>query len=158
MNRLPVKKILDLSGKVAMVTGANRGLGKAIAEVFTEAGISVGLLARNEDQLKSAVDQLREQGAQCLALVADVGEEGQIKKAVEDIVQEWGRLDILVNNAGQISPGQLEAIDSSMWSRIIQTNLTGAYLCSRYAAPLMQRQKQGRIINISSISAQTGGV
>ena len=158
MNRLPVKEILDLSGKVAMVTGANRGLGKAIAEVFAEAGVSVGLLARNEDQLERTIDQLRDHGAQCMALTTDVGEESQVKKAVEDIVNKFGRLDILVNNAGQISPGPLAEIDPPMWNRIIQTNLTGAYLCSRYAAPWMQRQKQGRIINISSVSAQTGGV
>ena len=93
-----------------------------------------------------------------MALVADVGEESEVKKAVECIVQEWGRLDILVNNAGLISPGPLAEIDPSMWNRIIQTNLNGAYLCSRYAAPLMQKRRQGRIINISSISAQTGGV
>ena len=88
MNRLPVKRILNLSGQVALVTGANRGLGKAIAEVFTEAGLSVGLLARDKDQLKRTVDQLRGQGAQCMALVADVGEESEVKKAVECIVQE----------------------------------------------------------------------
>ena len=70
-----------------------------------------------------------------MALVADVGKESEVKKAVDCIVQEWGHLDILVNNAGQISPGPLAEIDPPMWNRIIQTNLTGAYLCSRHAAP-----------------------
>jgi NAD(P)-dependent dehydrogenase (short-subunit alcohol dehydrogenase family) len=161
-HRRALASLLDLSGQVALITGGNRGIGRAIAEVFAQAGAKLALVARNAVLLEEvAADLCRSHpGGQraVLALPADVADETQINRAVEQVVEAWGRLDILVNNAGQISFGSIMQIEPKDWQRAIAVNLTGAYLCSRAAAPLMQRQQYGRIINIASISAQTGGV
>jgi len=158
MRRIPVGKILDLSGQVTLVTGASRGLGKAIAEVFAEAGAKVALVARDAERLEEVARWLQMTGAECLSLPADVGEEAQVTEVVEKVQKQWGRIDTLVNNAGLISQGPVDEIDPLLWHRILQANLTGAYLCVRAVCPLMQKQAHGRIINVSSVSAQTGGV
>ena len=158
MRRIPVETILDLSGQVTLVTGASRGLGKAIAEVFAEAGAKVALVARDAERLEEVAKRLQMTGAECLNLPADVGEESQVAEVVEQVQKQWGRIDTLVNNAGLISPGPVDEIDPPLWHRILQANLTGAYLCVRAVCPLMQKQQHGRIINVSSVSAQTGGV
>jgi 3-oxoacyl-[acyl-carrier protein] reductase len=93
-----------------------------------------------------------------LALPADIADEAQVNRVVSQTFETWGRIDILINNAGLISAGSYQQVDLPEWERVIGVNLTGAYLCSRAVAPIMQAQKHGRMINIASISAQTGGV
>lgn len=161
-----IAKLLDLSGRVAIVTGANRGIGQAIAQVFAQAGARVALLARTAPLLDKAAAEIANNVARLtpgsspvtLSLPADVSNEAQVNQAVQKTLDTWGRLDILVNNAGLISFGPVTEIEPPDWQRVIGANLTGAYLCSRAVAPHMQRQKYGRIINVASISAQTGGV
>jgi len=160
--------LLDLSGQVALITGGNRGIGKAIAEVFAQAGAKLALVARTANLLEEVAAEIRQthpaqqqaEAPQQLVLTfpADIADETQVNQVVQEIVDTWGRVDILVNNAGLISFGPITQIDPSDWQRVIDVNLTGAYLCSRAVAPLMEQQKSGRIINIASISAQTGGV
>jgi len=152
--------LLDLSGQVAIVTGASRGIGRAIAEVFRQAGAKLALVARTPDSLNEVARSLsKESGsAEILALPADVAVESQVNGVVRQTVDAFGRVDILVNNAGLISAGSILKIEPAEWERVIGANLTGAYLFSRAVAPIMERQKRGRIINISSISAQTGGI
>ena len=147
-----------------MITGASRGIGRVIAEVFSQAGANVALVARTTGQLEEVAAHLQhltfnlQSSTGVLALPADVADEGQVNRAVQQVVETWGRLDILINNAGLISFGPVTQIEPADWARIIEVNLTGAYLCSRAVAPLMMQQKSGRIINIASVSAQTGGV
>jgi NAD(P)-dependent dehydrogenase (short-subunit alcohol dehydrogenase family) len=93
-----------------------------------------------------------------LVASVDVADDEQVTRAVEQIVAKWGRVDVLINNAAIISPGDYEKIDLAEWERILNANLTGAYRMVRAVAPTMQQQRSGRIINISSITAQTGGV
>ncbi len=159
MSAAELTRLLDLSGQVALVTGASRGIGRAIAELFSRAGARVGLVARTPGSLEELSAQLKVQGREALALPADVAQEAQVNRAVSRLTDQWNKIDILVNNAGLISlGGPFWKIEPAEWERIMGANLTGAYLCTRAVAPHMQQQKKGRIINIASISGQTGGV
>jgi 3-oxoacyl-[acyl-carrier protein] reductase len=160
MNR-DVAQLLNLSGQVALVTGAGRGIGRAIAMVLARAGARVALTARTETQLQEVAAEIRANGGEAddvLVIPADVAEEAQVQAMTEAVVDAWGRLDILVNNAGLIDFGPLHKIEPERWDRVIAANLTGPYLCCRAVAPIMARQGTGRIVNITSVSAQTGGV
>jgi 3-oxoacyl-[acyl-carrier protein] reductase len=152
--------LLDLSDQVALVTGASRGIGWAIAELFAQAGARVALLARTPEPLGRAAEALRaEYGAEnILALPVDVAIEDQVNAAVQQVVDAWGRVDMLINNAGLIHFGPIDQVAPAEWQQVLGANLTGAYLCSRAVAPLMRQQGHGRIVNIASISGQTGGV
>ena len=156
----PISQLLDLSGRVALVTGAGRGIGRAIAHVFGAAGAKVALAARTADQLEEVAGEIAAAGATAGPLVVptDVADESQVSATVQRIIDTWGRLDILVNNAGLIDFGPLDKIEPDGWHRVIEANLTGPYLCSRAAAPHLSESGAGRIINITSVSAQTGGV
>ena len=153
-------ELLDLSGQVAIITGASRGIGRSIAEVFRQAGARLSLVARTPESLREVARSLSTEGgpADVLAIPADVAVERQVNEVVRQTVEAFGRVDILVNNAGLITAGSILKIEPAEWERVIGANLTGAYLFSRAVAPMMERQKGGRIINIASISAQTGGV
>ena len=154
-----IAELLDFSGQVALITGASRGLGQGIAEAFAQAGARLALVARTPGPLKEVADRLSagRGDAAVLALPADVASEAQVDAAVQQAAEAFGRVDILINNAGLISPGRYTRIGPAEWERIIAANLTGAYLCCRAVAPLMERQRSGRIVNIASISGQTGG-
>jgi NAD(P)-dependent dehydrogenase (short-subunit alcohol dehydrogenase family) len=157
-----IVSLLDLSGQVTLITGASRGIGRAMAEIFARAGARVALLARTAGQLEEVAQNLTltlsVEPSNVMTLPADVADEGQVNRAVKKIVETWGRVDILINNAGLISFGQITQVEPADWEQILQANLTGPYLLSRAVAPLMIAKKWGRIINIASISAQTGGV
>lgn len=156
---MSIGKLLDLSGQVAVITGANQGIGKATAEVLHAAGANVALLARTAGTLQDVTDGLLAQRANsATAIPTDVADEAQVNDAIAQVGALWGRIDILVNNAGLVSPGTFDQITPADWQRILDVNLSGAFLCCRAVAPVMQQQRYGRIINISSISAQTGGV
>jgi 3-oxoacyl-[acyl-carrier protein] reductase len=164
LNRAPdstIAGLLDLSGQVVLITGASRGIGRAMVVVFAKAGAQLALLARTAGQLDEVAQSLKpeaEGSIDVLTLPADVADEAQVNQAIQKIVETWGRVDVLINNAGLISFGPVTQVEPADWERIMGANLTGAYLLSRAVAPLMMRQKYGRIINIASISAQTGGV
>ena len=149
--------LLDLSGQAALITGASRGIGQATAQVFGAMGARVSLVARTPEPLDALAAELGGDG-QALAIPCDVASEADVGRAVEQTLSAFERIDILVNNAGLISFGNVSDIDPAEWERVIGANLTGAYLCSRAVAPAMQKRNYGRIINISSLTAQTGGV
>ncbi len=155
-----IASLLDLSGQVAMITGASRGIGRGIAEVFRQAGARLSLVARTPGPLHEVADALgaNDEGKSILALSADVAVEEQVNRLVEKTVDAFGTVDILVNNAGLMSPGPYTEIDLAEWNRVLFANLTGAYTCCRAVGPMLEKQKSGRIINIASISGQTGGV
>jgi len=160
--------LLDLSGQVALITGGSRGIGRAMAEVFAQAGAKLALVARTAQSLEEVTAHITERYSSptasnqtdptCLAWPADIADEAQVNRVVQQVVKTWGRVDILLNNAGLIGFGPIDQVEPADWQRLLGANLTGAYLCCRAVAPLMMQQKYGRIINIASISAQTGGV
>ncbi|HIG52533.1 MAG TPA: SDR family oxidoreductase [Candidatus Latescibacteria bacterium] len=150
--------LVDFSDKVVLVTGASRGIGRAIALVFARAGAKVALAARSADKLEEVAGEVCAVGGEALVLSVDVAVEAEVNQAIETVVAEWGRVDVLVNNAGLIDFGPLHEIEPAAWDKVIGANLTGAYLCSRAVAPIMEKQQCGRIVNITSVSAQTGGV
>lgn len=160
-NHPELASLLDFSGQTVVITGANRGLGKAMATRFHQAGANVALLARNLDALHAVEAELLVQRNDVSSLYVasvDVAITAQVNQAAEEILAKWGRVDVLINNAGIVSPGAYDKIDLDEWERILNANLTGAYRMVRALAPAMQAQQRGSIINISSITAQTGGV
>lgn len=155
-----IAKLLDLSGQVALVTGASRGIGRSIAQVFAQAGANVALVARTAGQLTELAQEIRlnVKRSNVITVPTDVADEAQVNRAVQQVVDAWGRIDILINNAGLISFGSITQSEPENWARVMAANLTGPYLLSRTVAPLMIQQHYGRIVNIASISGQTGGV
>lgn len=148
---------LDLAGKVAVVTGGGRGLGRAISQGLVELGATVAIVGRDEETLSRAVSELRCQGAEAAAFVADVAEEGDVLKAVDAVTNRFGNVEILVNNAG-INPiyKSTERVSIAEWQQIIGVNLTGVFLCSKAFSIKMLEAGRGSIINITSVAGQVG--
>jgi len=147
-----VPQLFDLSQRVAVVTGGSRGLGLEIAEGLAEAGASLMLCARREQWLTPALDELRGRGFKAEGRVCDVSNADQVESVVRAAMDAFGRIDILVNNAG-ISWGERpETMPLDKWNRVIETNLTGAFLFAQAAGREMLKAKSGSIINIASIA------
>jgi 3-oxoacyl-[acyl-carrier protein] reductase len=146
----------DLSGQVAVVTGASRGLGKAIAIELAVNGARVACVARDTTKLEETVAAISEQGGQASPFACDVKDRPSIDKLIDDLVEQWGRLDILVNNAGVTRDTLLPRMSDEEWEDVITTNLTGVFLFTRAASRHMMRARYGRIINMSSVSGIIG--
>ena len=144
----------QLDGKIALVTGGNRGIGKGIARGLAREGAHVALAARNAEALQRAASELVREGTEVLAVATDVTDEEQVKALFARTMERFGRLDILVNNAGAFDGGAVENISLDAWNRVIGVCLTGAFLCTREAFSIMKPRGGGRIINVGSISAQ----
>jgi NAD(P)-dependent dehydrogenase (short-subunit alcohol dehydrogenase family) len=144
-----------LNGKVALITGAGRGIGRGIALAFAGEGATLVLAARSADQLEKVAGEAA-QLSQSPVIVqpADVSDEKQVAALFERVKAEFGRLDLLVNNAGSFDGGPLDELSTEAWDRVINTNLRGPFLCTRAALRMMKPAKSGRIINIGSIAAQ----
>jgi 3-oxoacyl-[acyl-carrier protein] reductase len=142
-----------LDGKVAIVTGSSRGIGKAIAERFAAAGAKLTVnWTQGEARADEVVEGIRRQGGEAISVRADVSRSADVRDLVKATVDRFGRVDVLVNNAGvMVSKSLLETTEEE-WDRTIDVNLKGAYLCSKEVVPIMQSQKYGRIVNISSNS------
>ena len=141
-----------LDGKVAIVTGASRGLGRVMASALAEAGASVVLTARSAESAESAAGAVAEAtGAKTLGLAVDVLNAGDVERMVAKTVETFGRLDILVNNAGINIRGPIEDLAESDWDAVVDTNLKGPWLCCRAVSKLFKNQKSGRVINLSSM-------
>ena len=151
-------RLMNFTDQVVVVTGASRGIGRAISLVFAQAGARLALVSRTADALEAVAAEVRAVGAEALVLPTDVAVEADVDQAIDRVVAEWGRVDVLVNNAGLIDFGPLHEIEPTAWDKVMGANLTGAYLCSRAVAPVMEKKQAGRIVNITSVSAQTGGV
>jgi 3-oxoacyl-[acyl-carrier protein] reductase len=144
----------ELSGKVALVTGASRGIGAAIAREFARRNVAVALCARSKVEIERLAEELRQAGGKALAIVCDVGVYADVARAVARSRSEFGRLDILVNNAGLIEPiARLASSDPEQWARVADVNYKGVYFGMRAAIPVMERQGSGVIVNISSGAA-----
>jgi NAD(P)-dependent dehydrogenase (short-subunit alcohol dehydrogenase family) len=141
-----------LVGKVALVTGGARGLGRVMAEALAGAGASLALSARDPDQAAEAARSVGESsGQKAMGVRADVTRGEDVQAMVARVLDTFGRLDILVNNAGINVRGPIEQLGESDWDRVLDTNLKGPWLCCRAAAGPMKRQKWGRVINVSSM-------
>ena len=141
----------DLSGKVAVVTGGNRGIGLGIVRGLAEAGAGVAVAARNQDKSRQVVREIQEEGGEALAVSVDVGDESSVQALMQSTLDHFGRLDILVNNAGINIRKTPEKLTLPEWSEVLQINLTGTFLCSRAAYPAMKSAGGGKIINIGSM-------
>lgn len=148
------KRVQD---KVAIVTGAARGIGESIATRLAEEGAKVALVDVKSELLDKAVSNLRNQGADVIACHADVSNRAAVQAAVAEVLSHFGRIDILVNNAGIHRTGKVEEIDEETWDRVIDINLKGCFLMIQAVVPHMQRQKYGKILNIASV-AMHGGI
>jgi NAD(P)-dependent dehydrogenase (short-subunit alcohol dehydrogenase family) len=142
-----------LAGQVAVISGANQGIGKGIARVLAREGCRLAICARNMQKLEATADELRGEGADVLAVATDVSKESDVVAFFEAIDKQFGRVDILVNNAGAFDGGRLDELTATAWYNVIGACLTGAFLCSREAFKRMKAQGCGRILNIGSISA-----
>jgi 3-oxoacyl-[acyl-carrier protein] reductase len=151
-------KFFSLEGQVALVTGASRGIGRAIALVFARAGAKVALAARDEELLKQVADEIEGSGGEALICPMEVTDPKAVNSTVGKILETFGRLDILVNNAGIAQVGPLEDVSLEDWQAVMDVNLMGPFLCCKAVVPVMKEQRYGRIINMSSVAAHTGGV
>jgi NAD(P)-dependent dehydrogenase (short-subunit alcohol dehydrogenase family) len=146
-----------LSDKVALVTGGGGDIGQAIALALAREGSRVAICGRSLESLLKTSKLIRNIGGSALTIKADVGASEDVKKMIRRVLKEWGRLDILVNNAGTISFSPVIDLPEDEWNQVIDVNLTGTFLCSKYAAREMIRERRGgRIVNVSSRGGKVG--
>jgi len=145
-----------LQGKVALVTGGSRGIGKAIALALADAGADVAIGSIDEEDLPKAAEEIRAKGVRSEWFFADVSVAEQADELVKSAAERLGRLDILVNNAGITRDGLLARMSEADWDRVMSINLKSAFLCSKAASRIMAKQRWGRIINISSVIGLLG--
>ncbi|KRF13289.1 SDR family NAD(P)-dependent oxidoreductase [Paenibacillus sp. Soil787] len=144
----------QLQNKIALVTGAGRGIGRALAIGLAEAGADVALFARTASDIEEVAHEIRALGRKAYPITVDVTNREQIEEAVQQLIEQTGRLDILVNNAGMNIRSQALAVTDEEWDTIMQTNLKSAFLCSQIVGRHMQQKEYGRIINIASVAGQ----
>ena len=147
---------MDLSSRVALITGASQGIGRACALRLAKNGVTVAVAARNQEKLNGLVQEINAAGGKSAAFVVDVADEDQIKNAVKSALAQFGKIDILVNNAGITHDQLVMRMKRSDWDSVLNTNLTSAYLCTQQVIGSMLKQRWGRIINITSIFGQMG--
>jgi 3-oxoacyl-[acyl-carrier protein] reductase len=147
---------MNLASRVALVTGASQGIGRACALKLAKCGASVALVARNQQKLVEVEQEIAQAGGFARTFAADVENEEQVKAAFKAVVTEFGKIDILVNNAGITRDQLIMRMKRADWDAVLNTNLTSAYLCTQQAISSMLKQRWGRIINITSVFGQTG--
>jgi len=140
---------MRLKDKVAIVTGGGRGIGRRIALLFAAEGAKVAVSARSSDQIAGVVEEITGSGAEAAGMSADVSNEQDVRRMVDETMERFGRIDILINNAGILDPGPIAAVDSAQWRRVIEVNLIGTFYC-------LIEQGYGRIINMASRSGKIG--
>jgi gluconate 5-dehydrogenase len=153
-----LKELLDLSGKVALVTGGSRGLGKEMAEGLAEAGASLMLLARREQWLTPTIEEFRSRGFKCEGALCDVSNPDDVQAAVARTLDTYGQIDILVNNAGVTWGQPIEEHPLEKWNMVLQINLTGAFLFSQLVGREMLKRRTGNIINVASVAGLQGSM
>lgn len=144
------------TGRVALITGASQGIGRACALAMAEAGAHVALAARNEEKLAAVVKEAEAKGVKSAAFRMDVADEDSVKAAVKSAIAQFGKVDILINNAGITKDTLIMRMKRADWDSVIQTNLTGAYFCTQAVISSMLKQRWGRVVNISSVFGQMG--
>jgi 3-oxoacyl-[acyl-carrier protein] reductase len=147
---------MNISGRVALVTGASQGIGRSCALKLASTGATVALAARNQEKLNELVREITGAGGKAAAFTVDVSDEAQIKSACKAAITQFGKIDILVNNAGITRDQLVMRMKRSDWDAVLSTNLTSAYLCIQQVIGSMLKQRWGRIINIASVFGQIG--
>ena len=146
-----------LTGRVAIVTGAGRGIGRAIALRYSHEGAAVVLAARTPAQIDEAAAEIESAGGRALAIQCDVSSESDVDRLVDATVRQFGKIDILVNNAAvNLPPTDLTEVDLSVWRNVIEVNLTGAFICTRAVLPHMKRIGSGVVLILSSVGGRRG--
>lgn len=145
-----------LDGKTAFITGAGRGIGKAIAEVFVREGAAVALAARTETEINTLRDQIINTGGKAIAVIMDLTSEESIKQAIAKAQSDLGPIDLLLNNAGIIALDKIAHASTETWDDIMSTNVRGVFLTCREVLPQMMERKSGRIINVGSMAGRRG--
>lgn len=148
--------MFSLKDRVALVTGASQGIGRATAMALARAGARVAAAARNAEKLAEVVAEIAAAGGEAIAVPMDVAEPEQVKAGFRQIIEKFGKLDILVNNAAITRDGLAMRMKLDDWDAVLRTNLTGAHLCAQQAMATMVRARYGRIINVCSVVAETG--
>jgi 3-oxoacyl-[acyl-carrier protein] reductase len=149
---------MKLKNRVAIVTGAARGIGKAIALTFVREGAKVALVDVDRDQLDLLKDEISKNKGEALSLPCDITQSPQVKEMVNQVREAFGRVDILVNNAGIIRRGTIETVTEEDWDRVIEVNLKGTFNCCKAVFGIMKQQGYGKIVNISSIAGKMGDI
>lgn len=147
---------MSLAGQTALVTGGSKGIGRAICLALAKEGANIIIAARNESEIKETMDKLKEMGSKSLAIQADVRSEEDVRRLISMTIDKCGKLDILINNAGVAYKKRLEETTLEEYEKIIDTNLKGVFLCTKYAIPYIRESKNGKIINISSVGGLHG--
>ena len=147
---------MSLSGRLAFVTGASQGIGRACALKLATVGATVVAAARNQEKLEQLVIEITGAGGKAAAFALDVTDEEQVKSSMKSIIAQFGKIDILVNNAGITRDQLVMRMKRADWDSVLQTNLTSAYLCIQQVSSSMLKQRWGRIINITSVFGQMG--
>jgi 3-oxoacyl-[acyl-carrier protein] reductase len=148
--------LMNLEGRVALVTGASQGIGHATALALAKHGAKLALAARNRHKLDELAQQITTSGGQAAAFAIDVADEEQIKSGIKAAIAQFGKIDILVNNAGITRDQLIMRMKRADWDAVLNTNLTSAYLCTQQVIGSMLKQRWGRIINVASVFGQTG--
>ena len=145
-------ELFNLTGKVALVTGGSKGLGKAMARGLAESGADIAISSRHEDELKAALDDiLKGTGRKGCYVVADMSQRSEATKLAKTVLEKLGRIDILINNAGTNEPQAIDQVTDESWDRLLEINLSSIMALTRAVVPQMKERKWGRIIHISSI-------
>jgi 3-oxoacyl-[acyl-carrier protein] reductase len=148
--------MFSLNGQIALVTGGSQGIGRATALVLAQCGADVALMARSLDKCEAVADEVRAEGRRALAVKGDMSAAAEIKAAVEKVSSELGQIGVLVNNAAITRDGLMLRMKREDWDDVINTNLTGVFLMTQAVLPMMTKARRGRIINLTSVVAQSG--
>ncbi len=149
--------LFTFSGRIAIVTGATRGIGKAIAFHLAKAGVKVAVVGRNSERADNVVSHINEVGGIASKIIGDISSDVECDKIVKQTVDRFGGLDILVNCAGNLTSTKIENITRKEWDSILSTNLSGTFFMTQKAIPYLEKSKAGRVINISSNAGRMGG-
>ncbi len=151
-----VKQLFDLSGRAAIITGGSIGLGRQMAEALAEMGCNLVLCARKKERCEETAHDMEKLGVRALACACDVKDQASVQQMVDAAISHFGRLDILINNAGISWGAPTETMTLAEWNKVIETNLTGTFLCAQAAGKIMLKQERGKIINMASVAGLRG--